>query len=126
MRLLLDTCTFVWLVANPAEISKPAKLAIGASPLFLSDVSIWEICIKWQAGKLDLPQPPRSWIADQCRIWEISRVALEQEHLFRATELPLHHRDPFDRLLVAQSLVEGLVLVTPDVAIKAYPVSILW
>jgi PIN domain nuclease of toxin-antitoxin system len=82
--------------------------------------------LKWQAGKLSLPGPPRSWIEEQRATWDLTRAPLELEHLYRSTELPSHHRDPFDRLLVAQSIVEGLTLVTPDPAIRAYPVSVLW
>lgn len=94
--------------------------------LFLSDVSTWEICLKWQSRKLHLPSPPRRWIAEQAGVWALSRLAIEQEDLFRASELAEHHRDPFDRLLVAQTMVRDGQLITPDSAIHGYPVAVLW
>ena len=127
-RLLLDTCTFIWLVAEPARLSQRLcdVIDIHANELRLSAVSIWEICLKWKAGKLDLPKPPRSWIEEQVISWNIGLVPIEREHLYRVTELPMYHRDPFDRLLVAQSIVEGLTVATPDSALHKYPISWLW
>jgi PIN domain nuclease of toxin-antitoxin system len=126
--LLLDTCAIVWLSAEPARLSKKARLAIDAddAKLFASDASTWEVCLKWQATKLVLPAPPRQWLAEQARIWQTVRLALDLEHFYRTTELPPLHKDPFDRLLVAQAIDEGLTIVTPDPAIRAYPVSVLW
>jgi PIN domain nuclease of toxin-antitoxin system len=125
--LLLDTCTFLWLTTDPAKLGRRAAAAIEAdSVLLLSDASVWEICLKWQAKKLVLPSPPRAWVAEQVRTWELERAALEHEHFYRTVELPDLHRDPFDRLLVAQSLVLGAPIVTPDPAIRAYPVAVIW
>lgn len=128
MRLLLDTCTFVWLSCDPAGLSESARRALDdtASELLLSDVSVWEICLKWQAGKLELPAPPRVWVEDQRRIWALGRATLDLEHLYRGSELPGHHRDPFDRALISQALAQSLTIVTPDPAIRAYPVAVLW
>jgi PIN domain nuclease of toxin-antitoxin system len=128
VALLLDTCTFIWLAGDPSQLGEGARRAMDASAaeIWLSDVTVWEVSLKWQAGKLSLPGPPRSWIEEQRATWDLTRAPLELEHLYRSTELPSHHRDPFDRLLVAQSIVEGLTLVTPDPAIRAYPVSVLW
>ena len=128
MRLLLDTCAFLWLAAEPKRLGPRARKAIDArdAVLVVSDVSIWEVCLKWQAGKLTLPAPPRRWFGEQIARWGVRPLPLTAEHLFRATELPVLHRDPFDRLLVAQAIEGDLTLVTPDPAIVAYPVAVLW
>jgi PIN domain nuclease of toxin-antitoxin system len=128
MKLLLDTCTLIWLAAEPSRLSARAANVLEAadSVLHLSDVSVLEICMKWQANKLVLPAPPRLWVEEQRRIWDVAPAALTTEHMYRATELPLHHRDPFDRLLVAQAITAGLTVVTPDAAITAYPVATIW
>ncbi len=125
--LLLDTCTFIWLTGAPGQLSPTAQRAIDeASELYVSDVSIWEICLKWQARKLRLPTPPRRWITEQLGVWALGRLRIESEDLFRSAELPDLHKDPFDRLLVAQALVHNARLVTPDPAIHSYPVAVLW
>lgn len=128
VKLLLDTCTFLWLTTEPSRLSSAAVEALDqkSSALFLSDVSIWEICLKWQAGKYALPTPPRDWCEEQVSIWKIKPLKIERSHMFRVTELPVHHRDPFDRLLVAQTIEERLCLVTPDEHIKRYPALVLW
>jgi PIN domain nuclease of toxin-antitoxin system len=125
--LVLDTCTFIWLVSDASRLSAPAAKALdSARDIALSDVSIWEICLKWQARKIELPSPPRTWVAEQTRAWSLERLAIEPEDLYRTVELPELHRDPFDRLLVAQVLKTGARLVTPDPAIRQYPVAVLW
>jgi PIN domain nuclease of toxin-antitoxin system len=126
--LLLDTCTLLWLAASPRLLSRAARAALDAphARLFVSDASIWEVCLKWQAGKLQLPTPPRRWMIEQLGLWHLDRLALEPEHYYRTTELAPIHRDPFDRLLVAQAMVRDLTIVTPDPAIRAYPVAVLW
>lgn len=128
VKLLLDTCTLIWLTSEAARLSEAASTAIddAASTLHFSDASLWEICLKWQNGKLGLPTPPRSWVPDQLARWQIEAVPLEAEDFFRTTELPSHHRDPFDRLLVAQAISRGLTIVTPDPAIAQYPAARLW
>jgi PIN domain nuclease of toxin-antitoxin system len=128
MKLLLDTCTFIWLAAEPGRLSARATKLLDAadSDLYLSDVSVLEICVKWLATKLVLPAPPRRWVEEQRRVWDVTSTALTAEHMYRATELPVHHRDPFDRLLVAQAITGDLTLVTPDPAIADYPVATVW
>jgi PIN domain nuclease of toxin-antitoxin system len=125
---LLDTCTFVWLCAQPERLSEAAGKAIGApdSTLLLSDVSALEITLKWSAGKIGLPDPPRHWIEEQAAVWALESVALSREDVYRASELPEHHRDPFDRLLVATALNQGATILTPDPAIRQYPASCRW
>lgn len=128
MRLLLDTCTFIWLTSEPERLSATATAALDEprNELLISDVSALEICLKWTAGKLSLPAPPRTWVEEQARVWALERLVIGRNHLYRASELPDHHRDPFDRLLVAQSLEEGVAIVTPDTHVKRYPVAVVW
>ena len=128
MELLLDTCVFLWLAAEPKRLSRRAREAIGREDarLYLRDASVFEVCTKWRAGKLELPTTPRRWFGEQVRIWQTTRLAADIEHYFRESELPALHRDPFDRLLVAQAIERDLSIVTPDPAIRAYPVAIVW
>jgi PIN domain nuclease of toxin-antitoxin system len=128
VRLLLDTCSLIWLAGEPDKLSTGARAALDddQNDILLSDVSVLEVCLKWQSGKLVLPNPPRMWIDQQVQTWEFEPLALERTHMFRSAELPAHHRDPFDRLLVSQAIEEGLTIVTPDAAVSRYPVATLW
>jgi PIN domain nuclease of toxin-antitoxin system len=127
-RLLLDTCTLIWLVSAPDRLSRAASEAIDrqSTELLVSDATVWEICLKWQAGKIGLPKPPRTWIEEQAALWLLEALPIRRTHLCRVTEIPEHHHDPFDRLLVAQALDEGLTIATPDPDIRRYPVDVLW
>jgi len=128
VRLLLDTCTFLWLAGEPAKISAPATTALNdpANSLHLSDVSVWEIVLKQAAGKLPLPQWPRVWIPKHAAFFHLQRVLIEHEALFRSGELPPIHQDPFDRLLAAQALAEPFHFVSPDAPFRAYGVTCIW
>ena len=128
MKLILDTCTFIWLCADPDRLGIQAResLAEQRAELILSDVSVLEISLKWLTGKLTLPAPPRSWIEEQSRIWGAVRLPLGRSVIYRSTELPDLHRDPFDRLLIASALEEGATLVTPDEWVRRYPVPCIW
>jgi PIN domain nuclease of toxin-antitoxin system len=128
MRLLLDTWTFIWLASTPGQLSAEARRRLDepSAELLISDASVWEICLTSQSGKRTLPGPPRRWIDDQRRAWELGRLPLELEHLYRSTELQAHHRDPFDQMLVSQAIAENLTLVTPDAVFRSYPVAVLW
>lgn len=121
MRLLLDTHAFLWWRTD--SLSAPATAAIvdARNDVFLSAASAWEIAIKRNAGRLRLDGDVAAMAAED----EIDPLDITFEHAMLAGELPLHHRDPFDRLLVAQATVEGLVLVTRDGALSAYGVPIL-
>jgi PIN domain nuclease of toxin-antitoxin system len=127
-RYLLDTCTLIWLAAEPERLSATAQKAIDApgSALQFSDVSTLEITLKWTAGKIILPDPPRQWIERQIASWNLECLSLTRDDIYHASELPLHHRDPFDRLLVAVALGAGAAIMTPDDAIHDYPVSYRW
>lgn len=128
MNLLLDACTLIWLASAPHLLS-PTSTRLIDSPenaLWLSDCTVWEICLKWQVGKLKLPTPPRRWIQQQQLLWRLESLTIDRNHLFKVSELPMHHRDPYDRLLVAQAIDAGLTIVTPDVEIHKYPVHFAW
>ena len=128
MIYLLDTCTFIWLCADPDRLSPDAAQAIDSTrdDLAISQASILEIALKWTAGKLKLPTPPRMWIRKQAEIWAIQQLAQESDDIYRTTELPTIHKDPFDRLLVSTALNQDLTIITPDTWIHQYPVSTLW
>ena len=127
-RYLLDTCTLIWLCTEPERLSATAMEAIDASDsvLLCSDVSALEIVLKWNAGKMILPDPPRHWVEQQIAAWGLDCLSLRRPDIYRASELPAHHRDPFDRLLVAAALGATATILTPDKAIHAYPVSCRW
>ena len=128
MKLLLDACTLIWLASAPQLLSSTSARLLDSpeNSLWISDCTVWEICLKWQAAKLKLPSPPRHWIQQQQQQWQLESLAIERSHLFRVSELPMHHRDPYDRLLVAQAIETGLTIVTPDTQIHKYPVPFVW
>jgi PIN domain nuclease of toxin-antitoxin system len=129
LRYLLDTCTFIWLAAQPNRLSDPAREAIDrqTNELFFSHVSAWEIHMKHFAGKLVLPQKPRLWIAQQVRARQVTECAIDLEVIHHTSDLPPRHKDPFDRLLMAQSFVHDFTIITPDPAFRVYPqLKLLW
>ena len=128
LNILLDACVFIWLCAEPVRLSPTARelLENPEKAFLVSDVSALEITLKWTAGKLALPTPPRLWIEEQIRAWSISQLPLERSDMYRASELPSHHADPFDRLLIATAMNHGAVMLTPDSVIHAYPVAWQW
>lgn len=127
-RYLLDACTLIWLATEPEKLSQATAQAIDASDsvLLWSDVSALEIALKWSAGKLVLPDPPRHWLEHQIDTWGLDCVSLRRADIYRASELPPYHRDPFDRLLVAAALGANATILTPDEAVRQYPVSCRW
>lgn len=128
MRLLLDTCAFLWIVGGAEDLSARAREAFvdPDNEVFLSAVSAWEIAIKHGLGKLPLPKPLAEFVPTQRAAHGIEPLPLDEEAALHVTKLPDLHRDPFDRMLVAQALVGGLVLLTPDDPIRQYPVRTLW
>ena len=127
MKLLLDTHVLLWAATNPDELGTEARDSIedGTRDVLVSVVSAWEIAIKQSLGKLELPSAAEHWLPEVLRrsAFEVAEVGLAAALKVRA--LPWHHRDPFDRLLVAQALQEGYTLVTRDEALGAYGVQIL-
>lgn len=128
MRLLLDTCVFLWLTAEPGRISRKAAAALDnpANELFLSQASVWELYLKCQAGKLKLPQQPRRWLTGQLAARGVADWAVDLESLHALLDLPAHHRDPFDRMLVAQAKVHAFTLISPDPWIRKYKPALIW
>lgn len=121
MRLLLDTCTFLWLISDDDSLSQSARELFQnpQNEVFLSVVSVWEITVKYQLGKLPLPQHPRHYIPQQRTRHYIESLSLHEEAIQHLVNLPEIHRDPFDRMLICQAVEEGLVLLTPDPADSA-------
>lgn len=128
MRLLLDTHCWLWWLAEPERLSPDAlgHLGDGRNEIYLSVASAWEIAIKVGLGKLRLPLPPEEYIPARLASQNMHALAIELDHVTEAGRLALHHRDPFDRLLVAQARREALTLVSADVKLRAYEVEFLW
>jgi len=128
VRALLDTHVFLCAVSEPERLSESATKVIqsGANELFLSAASLWEISIKIETGKLPLPKPEDRYLRDQLLRINVSTLAVEARHALELISIPLYHRDPFDRLLIAQSLVEGIPIITADSALKQYSARIIW
>ncbi len=123
MRILLDTHTFIWMVTAPDELTVSAReaFAVMTYEVWFSAATSWEIAVKRAKGKLHFSESPLQ-IARRLGLPELVMTA---EHAEIAAELPLHHRDPFDRMLIAQAQVEGLVLATRDTAMARYGIRIL-
>ena len=122
MKLLLDTHTFLWFVTNDPLLSQVAHtyLEDPNNTLYLSIASVWEMSIKHGIGKLPFAQPIEIFIPTQLQLNRIDILPITQEHTFYAGQLPMHHRDPFDRMLIAQSIVEAIPLVSADTSFVAY------
>src|SRR6266852_601528 len=116
MRLLLDTCTFLWLVTDAPELSVQAREVFSdpGNEVHLSAVSAWEITVKYSLGRLPLPESPERFVPAQRKRHGIEPLPLDEEAALHLTRLPTFHKDPFDRMLVCQALVHGLVILSPD------------
>lgn len=128
MKLLLDTHAFIWWDSAPNRLSQRV-LGLCQSPsttLLLSVASVWEIQIKQQLGKLQLRVPLAGLIAAQQQTNGLELLPIELNHVLALDNLPLHHKDPFDRLLISQSRVEDAVLVSGDTVFAQYSVKLLW
>jgi PIN domain nuclease of toxin-antitoxin system len=128
VKLLLDTCAFLWLASEPDRLSVAAAQAIDdeSNELFLGDATLWEISLKHFVGKLPLPEPPRIWIPKQAAFFGLQPLPMDADAIFRSGELPDVHRDPFDRLLAAQAIGGSFRFVTADGAFKLLGVDCLW
>jgi PIN domain nuclease of toxin-antitoxin system len=128
VKILLDTCTFLWLVGGAGELSRVAA-DLYRSPdneVFLSAASAWEIAIKSGLGRLVLPGPPDQLIPAERRARAILPLPIDEESALHVSRLPALHGDPFDRMLVAQAIVHGLTLLTPDPLVTQYPARTTW
>jgi PIN domain nuclease of toxin-antitoxin system len=128
MRALLDTHTFLWFITADPKLSRSAQqiLSAGSNELYLSVAGLWEIAIKVGIGRLPLPQPLDPFLPEQLRINRVELLTIAPRHVLAVAHLPLHHRDPFDRLIIAQAMQEGLPIVSADVTFDHYGVPRLW
>jgi PIN domain nuclease of toxin-antitoxin system len=128
LRVLLDTHSFLWLVTDDPKLSERAKSVFldGDNELLCSAVVGFEIAVKFSLGKLDLAEPPREFMEKRIRHNALKPLAVTLEHSYRLAQLPFHHRDPFDRLLVAQALEEDLALLSIDAILSEYGVRRIW
>lgn len=128
MKLLLDTCTFLWIVEGHSNLSEEASVLFSepSNQVFLSSVSAWEIGVKHKLGRLNLSLPPREFVPKFRSAHQVLPLPLEEEAALQVGCLPDFHRDPFDRMLVCQAIFHGLVILTPDAAIQQYPVRFRW
>ena len=128
MRYLLDTHTLIWSQDDPGKLSAPATTALSnpAHERLLSVVTLWEIGIKVAMGKLTLSKPFRVWVQTAVTDLVLTELPIALDHIEKQMGLPFHHRDPFDRLLAAQSLAEGMPLISADAVFDAYGVNRIW
>lgn len=128
MKYLLDTGVWLWSVFQPERMSAKARevFADGSKELFLSAATSWEVAIKAAAGKLHLPEPPASYVPSRMAMQGLRPLIVSHQHALAVSSLPQHHRDPFDRLLIAQARLEDMVLITNDAMFRRYPVELLW
>jgi PIN domain nuclease of toxin-antitoxin system len=125
MRILLDTHIFLWFISGDSQLSADVRDAIRdpGNEVYLSAISVWEILVKYQLGKLLLPEHPEIYLPKQRDLHQILSLALDESSVAQLVKLPPLHRDPFDRMLVSQALQNGLTIATVDAAIRAYPVN---
>jgi PIN domain nuclease of toxin-antitoxin system len=128
VKLLLDSCTFLWIVADDPHLSATARAMFRdpANEAFLSVVSAWEIAVKNGLGTMPLPEPADSYVPNFRKKELIEPLPLSEEMVLQVVRLPAIHRDPFDRLLICQAIAEGMAILTPDQRIRQYPVRTIW
>jgi PIN domain nuclease of toxin-antitoxin system len=128
MNLLLDTHTFLWWITDAPKLSKAARdlMGNGQNTLYWSAASSWEVSIKYALGRLPLPEIPEIFLPSELSQNRIESLPVIDAHAFRAGHLPRYHRDPFDRMLIAQAQVESLVLLSNDQKLGLYDVEVRW
>lgn len=128
MRALLDTHVLLWWITQDARLTETARsvIADGRNSVLVSAVSGWEIAIKAGLGRIELPQPIGAFLAEQLRVNQMDALPIQMSHALRVQELPPLHRDPFDRMLVAQAQLERLPILTADASIARYEVQVVW
>jgi PIN domain nuclease of toxin-antitoxin system len=127
MKILLDTHIFLWFISGDAQLSTDVRDAIRDpdNEVYLSAVSVWEAIVKYQLGKLPLPEHPETYLPKQRALHQIVSLSLDESSVAQLAKLPPLHRDPFDRMLICQALENGLTIATVDGAIPAYSVSVM-
>jgi len=128
MKVLLDTHAFLWLITDDDRLSKNARQTFlnTENSLFLSAASLWEICIKKSLGRISLKNGWLQTIQEEMEINTIQWLPIEMTHCAEVAELPFLHRDPFDRMLIAQSIVEGMRLLSRDSRLSDYAIELIW
>jgi len=128
MRILLDTHAFLWFILDDPQLGTKAKAMIEdpANDIEISPASYWELAIKISLRKYSLPKPYQQFMESQIAINEFRILHIEPKHTSLITTMPLHHKDPFDRLLVAQAIVEGIPIISVDEQLDPYGVRRLW
>jgi PIN domain nuclease of toxin-antitoxin system len=126
-RYLIDTHVWLWLQADPDRLSDETRAIVQdvRNGILFSAVSAWEIAIKYRLGKLALPEPPASYVPDRMRRSGTSPLPVDHAHTLKTADLPDHHRDPFDRVLIAQAQLLDLTIITADDQLTAYDVAVL-
>jgi PIN domain nuclease of toxin-antitoxin system len=128
LRLLLDTCTFLWAVDETQYLSRTARqlLTDPENDVFLSAVSAWEIAVKQANGRLVLAEPAHGFVPTNRQAHGFLELPLDEDAVLHLGRLPSPHRDPFDRMLVCQAIAHNLAILTPDAQIALYPVRTIW
>jgi PIN domain nuclease of toxin-antitoxin system len=127
MKFLLDTSVFLRSLDSFHRLNEQAQqVFVGGEELYLSSATSWEITIKYGIGKLNLPKAPASLIPEALTKFTIRTLPILLTHTLAVAELPSHHKDPFDRILIAQARSEGMTLMTIDAELTKYPVEVLW
>jgi PIN domain nuclease of toxin-antitoxin system len=128
VNILLDTCTFLWIISGSPELSDTARNLFSdpTNEVYLSAASAWEIIIKHKLGKLPLPDPAHDFIKKWRSRHVIDSLPINEEAVLQLSRLPEYHKDPFDRILICQAIAGSLVILTPDPNITKYPVRTEW
>ena len=128
MKALLDTHTFLWWNMDEGQLSTTVRELIvdGRNEIYLSAASAWEMAIKYARGSLVLPEPPDDFVTNRLRLHQFQPLPVTVSHALHVYALPDYHRDPFDRLLIAQSQLEDMPLLSADPEIARYEVKIIW
>jgi PIN domain nuclease of toxin-antitoxin system len=128
VKILLDTQAWLWMLAEPDRLARRARRTIERSDneLYLSAASAWEVAIKWELGKLKLPADPAEYVPSRMALSGVIPLPIKHAHAAQVARLPPHHRDPFDRLLAAQTSLEGMVLLTADRKFEPYGLRLEW
>ena len=128
MKYLLDTATFIWIMNDQPEKISPQALEViqEREDVFLSAVSPWEIAIKYSIGKLEVSEKPKTLLPSLVLKMGLKQLPVTHRHALEVASLPKHHNDPFDRLLVSQCRLEGMILISPDLFLKKYKIKMIW